>query len=188
MVPFAGLPGADCSVKRCEFEDMRLADDRERAMEHRFYQTDRAASRRGMSLSGVEIKMTFCRLALNYVANVGMIMFLICSFVLTAWASPEVADRQAVDFTLLLTAVAFKLVVVSLLPPVAYFTYIDYYVMACMLFLAMVTTLHGLLPYAVSHLGEEEAEAFDNACFTAACVFWGTFNAACRPSPPTDCQ
>ena len=48
------------------------------------------------------------------------------------------ADRQAVDFTLLLTAVAFKLVVVGMLPPVSYFTYIDYYVLFCLVFLAAI--------------------------------------------------
>ena len=44
-------------------------------------------------------------------------------------------------------AVAFKLVVVSLLPPVAYYTYLDIYVLACMLFLSVITVLHSLEPW-----------------------------------------
>ena len=50
-----------------------------------------------MALSGLEIKMTFCRRAMYYVSNVALIMCIICTFVLTAWASDDVADRQAVD-------------------------------------------------------------------------------------------
>ena len=53
------------------------------------------SSRRGFALSGLEIKMTFCRRAMYYVSNVALIMCIICTFVLTAWASDDVADRQA---------------------------------------------------------------------------------------------
>ena len=53
---------------------------------------------------------------------------------------------MAIEFTLLLSAVAFKLVVVSMLPPVPYFTKMDLYVLACLLFLSFTTLVHSLLP------------------------------------------
>ena len=70
------------------------------------------------------------------------------SFALTGWAIDvaDVNDRLGLDFTLLLTAVAFKLVVVSMLPPVSYQTKLDWYVMMCLLFLSFVTVMHALVP------------------------------------------
>jgi len=176
FIPYKNLPGADCSFARCVFEDMQLAADRKRALEFKFYETERSASRVGMSLSGLRIKMTFCRRSPYYISNVALIMCTICTFVLTAWATDDVGNRQSVDFTLLLTAVAFKLVVVGLLPPVSYFTYIDYYVLGCMLFLATISLMHSMLPWLATKMSAEHALAFDTECFWYSAWFWLIFN------------
>ncbi|KAL1507051.1 hypothetical protein AB1Y20_007913 [Prymnesium parvum] len=179
FVPFPDLPGADCIHSRCIFEDMKLAADKERALEYSFYSTKRSSSRLGMSLSGLKIKMTFCRRSNYYISNVALIMCVICSFALTAWASDDVADRQAVDFTLLLTAVAFKLVVVSMLPPVAYHTYLDYYVFFCMLFLSLVSITHSITPWLQLNFGDQFDGSFDDRCFIFFALSWIIFNVIC---------
>jgi len=177
--PSNGLLLGDCDFNRCLFEDMQLATDKTRALEAKIYETERQRSRRKLAYSGVVLHLTFGRRTLYFISNVAFIMFLICSFVLTAWASDDVGDRQAVDFTLLLTAVAFKLVVVSMLPPVAYFTYLDYYVLCCLLYLAANCVMHSVLPWLSSTLGSEEATALDTLSFQISFGVWLVFNVFC---------
>ncbi len=62
---------------------------------------------------------------------------MLCSFPLVFWCfcayfrvllfprQEGIGDRYGTDFTLLLTIVAFKLVLASYLPPVSYLTYLD---------------------------------------------------------------
>merc|ERR1712032_842436 len=58
----------------------------------------------------------------------------------------DVPGRLGVDFQLILTAVAFKLVLTSMLPPVSYMTVLDMYVYAGFAFLSAVTVLHTIFP------------------------------------------
>jgi hypothetical protein len=166
---------ADALYKRCVFQDMMLISDEDRRLEWKFYETDRASSRRKMALSGLHIDLTFKRNASYYNWNVSSIMFLISSFALTGWAievdSPS--DRLGVDFTLLLTAVAFKLVIASMLPPVAYLTVLDKYVMLCLFFISVATVAHALVP---AIFAEEAAVDADVIVFYAMAGFWLSVN------------
>jgi len=98
--------------------------------------------------SAVEIKVKLVRRATYYIINVAFIMFLICTFVLCAWAvhPGAIGDRWGVDFALLLTAVAFKLILSDMLPRLSYLTTLDIYVLAGFIFLAAATFSHTLLP------------------------------------------
>merc|ERR1719237_1677524 len=89
------------------------------------------------------------RKAFYYVLNVACVMLLISSFALCAWAKhpADISGRHDVDFSLVLTAVAFKLVLTSMLPPVSYMTVLDTYVACSFLFLTTVTIAHPSLPY-----------------------------------------
>merc|ERR1711879_329736 len=77
------------------------------------------------------------------------VMLLICSFALCAWTKhpADISGRHDVDFSLVLTAVAFKLVLTSMLPPVSYVTVLDIYVMTGFVFLTIVTIAHTAVPY-----------------------------------------
>merc|ERR1719316_527668 len=82
-------------------------------------------------------------------------MFLICSFSFCAWSChpADMGSRHGVDFNLILTAVAFKLVLTSMLPPVSYVT----------------------LP----HMSNDQEDALikaDKLSYHVAAIVWCTFN------------
>merc|ERR1719396_334853 len=99
-------------------------------------------------LSQVVVKVKVARKSSYYLWNVGLIMLLICSFTLCAWAlhPADIGERLAVDFALLLTAVAFKLILATMLPPISYLTTLDIYIMSGFLFITACTVAHCLLP------------------------------------------
>eukprot|EP00931_Biecheleriopsis_adriatica_P002902 TRINITY_DN10407_c0_g1_i1.p1 TRINITY_DN10407_c0_g1~~TRINITY_DN10407_c0_g1_i1.p1 ORF type:complete len:438 (-),score=71.78 TRINITY_DN10407_c0_g1_i1:56-1369(-) len=98
--------------------------------------------------SCMKVKVKVVRQSRYYIINVALIMFLICSFVLCAWAvhPGAIADRWSVDFSLLLTAVAFKLIINDMLPRLSYLTTLDIYVLFGFLFIALATFSHSTLP------------------------------------------
>ena len=81
----------------------------------------------------------------SYVVNVMVICGLLAQCTIVSWVIPvfDMADRSSVTLSLLLTIVAYKLVLTEMLPKVAYLTYIDYYVLACfgMIFVVFIQNL-----------------------------------------------
>jgi len=144
--------------------------------------------------STIQIKIKVVRQCWYYIINVALIMFLICSFVLCAWAvhPGAIADRWGVDFNLVLTAVAFKLILNDMLPRLSYLTTLDLYVLSGFVFLALATFIHSCLPlgfhtkidYSALTLApqtvefEEEVLAADLAAFYAYGGLWGLWNLA----------
>lgn len=55
-------------------------------------------------------------------------MGVLATMCMTAWTvhPADISSRQGVDFTLTFTAVAFKLVLVDMLPKLSYMTFLDY--------------------------------------------------------------
>jgi len=98
--------------------------------------------------STVDIKVKVVRQSRYYIINVAFIMFLICTFVLCSWAvhPGAIADRWGVDFSLLLTAVAFKLILNDMLPRLSYLTTLDIYVLAGFIFLTLAIFSHSFVP------------------------------------------
>lgn len=85
-----------------------------------------------------------------YTYNVMMIMSGICAISFTAFAMPteDLADRLSVVLTVLLTAVAFKLVIADSLPKIAYWTGLDKYLnfnLLLLLFIAMENAMVTLI-------------------------------------------
>eukprot|EP00457_Paulinella_chromatophora_P009270 gb/GEZN01009332.1/.p1 GENE.gb/GEZN01009332.1/~~gb/GEZN01009332.1/.p1 ORF type:complete len:416 (+),score=42.68 gb/GEZN01009332.1/:29-1276(+) len=74
-----------------------------------------------------------------YLWNVVGILFLlvVASFSVVGSPPSEFGDRQSISVTLVLAAVAFKLVVSSMLPPMPYNTYLDYYVLLSFMLLSL---------------------------------------------------
>eukprot|EP00441_Pelagodinium_beii_P018499 CAMPEP_0197668346 /NCGR_PEP_ID=MMETSP1338-20131121/69070_1 /TAXON_ID=43686 ORGANISM="Pelagodinium beii, Strain RCC1491" /NCGR_SAMPLE_ID=MMETSP1338 /ASSEMBLY_ACC=CAM_ASM_000754 /LENGTH=433 /DNA_ID=CAMNT_0043247753 /DNA_START=1 /DNA_END=1302 /DNA_ORIENTATION=+ len=142
--------------------------------------------------STVEIKVKVVRQASYYLLNVICIMCLICSFVLCAWAvhPGAIADRWGVDFNLILTAVAYKLIINDMLPRLSYVTTLDIYVLACFIFLSVSTASHSFVPlifhdkfdYSALTLppdtveGEEEVISADITSFYVFAFGWLAWN------------
>lgn len=159
FVPFADdiRSGATGSRKLLSFADMQLHDNLKSQsvpVPFHFEATNPKRSRRGLSYSALVVELVFERRASYYIWNVGAIMLVICSFGFAAWAIPntEVQDRLGVDFTLLLTAVAFKLLITEMLPRLDYFSKLDIYVLSCMGFLALLIMAHCVVQMADENL------------------------------------
>jgi hypothetical protein len=142
--------------------------------------------------SNLTVKIQVQRKSSYYMINVALVMFLICSFCFCAWFChpADMGSRHGVDFNLILTAVAFKLVLTSMLPPVSYLTLLDMYVMVCFLFLALVTVCHTVLPLQYYTLADNSPLTFppmsneqeaglldaDLLSFRVAAIAWTVFN------------
>ena len=175
----APLPIGEADVARCGFDDMETVGSKEDFVTAEITETDRTKSRRKIAYSGVSIKMRYRRLAQYYLKNVALTCFCISSFAFSVWAidSDLVAERLGVDFTLLLTAVAFKLVATSMLPKVNYFTKLDSYIMVCLIFLCVATAIHSLLPFFSLALNSPTADDFvDKYSLRILAAFWLGFN------------
>lgn len=142
------------------------------------------------SLFCTDVKVS--RKANYYMLNVAAIMMLIVSATLTAWGihPANITGRQKVDFILLLTAVAFRLVLAGELPPVTYITLLDIYVFGGFFFITVVILVHTFLPFRkttwknrspltyapATFPGEDDLIWIDNVAFWVILGTWGAFN------------
>merc|ERR1712050_273807 len=113
--------------------------------------------------------------------------FVFCSF---AIHPADIEGRQGTDFTIILTAVAFKLVLQDMLPAVSYITRLDRYIFGCFGVLTVVTGYHTIFPHLffsqtdmsvltrppLSIGGEDDLVDTDFMCFKALLGIWIAFN------------
>lgn len=101
-------------------------------------------------VSALRLSVKVARKSTYYLLNVNVLMFIICFFSLCAWSThpADIASRHTIDFSLILTAVMFKLVLTQMLPKVSYITTLDSYVMTSFLLLMGITVVHTALPLA----------------------------------------
>jgi hypothetical protein len=100
-------------------------------------------------VSALKMTINLTRKSFYYILNVWLVALCIVSFAFTSWGlhPGDVADRLGVDLTLVLTLVAFRLVLVSMLPKTSYLTWLDMYVMGTFVFLTVITVIHAIFPY-----------------------------------------
>ncbi|XP_035662492.1 acetylcholine receptor subunit alpha-type acr-16-like [Branchiostoma floridae] len=105
----------------------------------------------------VQRKTTF------YMWNTVLVLFVIMGLSFTVFSIPpeEHKDRLGITFTLLLTTVAFKLVVSQYLPTVSYLTLLDKYVLGCIIFQCCVAVENTL---ASVFWDKKSARMFDRVC------------------------
>ena len=98
------------------------------------------------SYHSFELKLRVCRLPFFYLSNLVLPLLLLVSLTGCVFVLPpeEVGDRLSVSLTLLLTVVAYKLVVASSLPAVAYLTWLDRYSLAALLMLVVTVAENAL--------------------------------------------
>lgn len=117
-----------------------------------------------------------CRVARKigyFVWNIIFIVFLIIGLTFASY-SIEVnsPDRLMCNVTLFLTAVAFKLVVKQSLPTISYLTYLDLYVLAALIFLALNATQNAAMKSLAYVYQMKEVKIYDrNAIASLAAIF-----------------
>mmetsp|Transcript_28419 Transcript_28419/g.58147 ORF Transcript_28419/g.58147 Transcript_28419/m.58147 type:complete len:510 (+) Transcript_28419:80-1609(+) len=86
----------------------------------------------------------------------------------------DTADRLSVTLTLLLTAVAFKLVMASEMPQVSYLTTLDKYLLGCNLWILVAALENVAYPtWGYDRSGDEPKERFDE--WYIMCAYLGLF-------------
>ncbi|XP_064604105.1 gamma-aminobutyric acid receptor subunit beta-like [Liolophura sinensis] len=113
------------------------------------------------------VLMVQCRVARRvgfFGWNIVFIVMLIMILPFTSVTlSPAGSDRLVVTITLLLTAIAFKLVVQQILPTISYLTYLDIYILAALIFLSLHAAQNSFMNYMVSVLTDPaEKVMWDN--------------------------
>jgi len=137
-------PEATLDTTRCLFNDFNLVTDVPLTSHMSISTSDDSRH-----LSYIHAKVYIRRNLFFYFVNVAVVICLICSFAFCAWGvhPGEIQGRQDTDFTVILTAVAFKLVLCGMVPSVSYLTRLDIYVLCCLMLLSMLTVSHTVLPH-----------------------------------------
>uniref|UniRef100_K1Q655 Gamma-aminobutyric acid receptor subunit gamma-2 n=1 Tax=Magallana gigas TaxID=29159 RepID=K1Q655_MAGGI len=117
-----------------------------------------------------------CRVARKigyFVWNIIFIVFLIIGLTFASYSiEVDNGDRLAVNITLFLTAVTFKLVVKQSLPTISYLTYLDLYVLAALIFLALNATQNAAMKSLAYIYQLKEVKIYDrNSIASLAVIF-----------------
>jgi hypothetical protein len=104
-----------------------------------------------------------------YLMNILLPMFVISSLSFATVQIPvhEVADRLAVNVTLLLTSVSFKTFISTYIPVVSYLTWLDDYVLSSFFILALIIVENGI---ASIH------PDIDHSLYLAILILWAAIN------------
>ena len=102
-----------------------------------------------------------------YLYNIALIMCLITALTFTSFAVSidSIGDRIQITLTLLLTSVAFKYYVQQFVPTVSYLTFLDKYILACMVFQFSMAAIHNSVAGLISN--KKSLGIFEWACFGA---------------------
>ncbi|XP_064646694.1 cys-loop ligand-gated ion channel-like isoform X2 [Lineus longissimus] len=95
----------------------------------------------------MSVKCRAARRPAYFFWNIFLITFLICSLSFATFSVKHTLpqNRLQLSFTLILTSVAFKFIVNQSLPKISYLTYLDKYVLASMIMLAIICVWHCLV-------------------------------------------
>ena len=102
-----------------------------------------------------------------YLYNIALIMCLITALTFTSFAVnvDSIGDRIQITLTLLLTSVAFKYYVQQFVPTVSYLTFMDKYILSCMVFQFSMAAIHNSVAGLISN--KNSLSVFEWACFGA---------------------
>ena len=99
--------------------------------------------------------------------KIGIFVFVtaISSLIVFTMDGESIPDRYGTLLTLLLTMVAFQFVLESMLPSLPYLTFLDYYIVASFIFLAIMILQTAIFSAMVRWGDQDVAEEFDIICF-----------------------
>ena len=124
---------------------------------YEFGQSDPAASKRGNKIYPLYInRVKIERRYQFYVQRISLILMLLSIAELTSFtfAVDEKSDRLGIDFTLLLTVIAYQITINDCLPVLPFFTVIDVYVLSVVLFIVLIIIEHSLIGDSQEHLDQ----------------------------------
>jgi len=111
-----------------------------------------------------------------YLYNIALIMCLITALTFTSFAvgADSIGDRIQITLTLLLTSVAFKYYVQQFVPTVSYLTFMDKYILSCMIFQFSMAAVHNSVAGLISN--KDSLKYFEWVCFGAGLFVFVAIN------------
>ena len=112
-----------------------------------------------------------------YLWNIAFLMCLITALTFTTFVVEvdAIGDRLQITITLLLTSVAFKYYVQQFLPTVSYFTFLDRYVLSCLIFQFGMALIHNTTSGLIT--STESLETFEVISFEVGLLLFFLINA-----------
>ena len=121
------------------------------------------------------IRLKVKRNSRYYTQRITLVLAFLSLSVLSSFAVAwdESSDRLSIDFTVLLTAVAFQYVITSSLPVLPFLTIIDWYILCTMAFIILIIFMHSFLIELIQMMeGDESAEDIDRYLFWTSLIVW----------------
>eukprot|EP00747_Dinoflagellata_sp_TGD_P045250 gnl/TRDRNA2_/TRDRNA2_143728_c2_seq1.p1 gnl/TRDRNA2_/TRDRNA2_143728_c2~~gnl/TRDRNA2_/TRDRNA2_143728_c2_seq1.p1 ORF type:complete len:657 (-),score=155.25 gnl/TRDRNA2_/TRDRNA2_143728_c2_seq1:168-1976(-) len=117
---------------------------------------------------------TVGRKSVYWVFNYGIISSIITSIMACTYAIPvaDISGRLGAATTLVLTMLATKFLMMDKLPAIPYFTTLDYHMLVCMLFLAMMTVELGF----TKKIGVDAMIQFEEWFLPATGILWVSYH------------
>ena len=111
-----------------------------------------------------------------YLYNIALIMCLITALTFTSFAvgADSIGDRIQITLTLLLTSVAFKYYVQQFVPTVSYLTFMDKYILSCMIFQFGMAAAHNSVAGLIS--SKSSLRYFEWVCFGVGLLVFVAIN------------
>merc|ERR1711988_678136 len=109
----------------------------------------------------------------NYLYNIIMPTAALTSLAFCSFTVPvnEVADRASITLTILLSIIAYKLIIKDELPKVNFLTLIDVYILASMTVTAMIVFANSAVGYAVEDV-TSHTRSRDCECRLVLIIVW----------------
>lgn len=135
----------------------------------------------GMDDEVVYPRITFAlqvrRHASNYMFNIIIPTAVLVSLAFCSFTVPvnEVADRASITLTLLLSIIAYKLIIKDELPKVNFLTLIDFYILTCMAIVAMISFANSFVGHGVENV-TDKIRWMDYECRAVLGTIWAVSN------------
>jgi len=143
-VPSRKGPTVQVNMNQCYLDDFELSTF---PYTWRLYTSAQSQSQK-KQMCCLQVKLKVTRNATYYVVNVAGILMVLGSLVLCAWGihPADIEVRFQVDFTLILSVIAYKLTLSTMLPRLNYMTMLDTYVYCGFVLITLATVSHAVIP------------------------------------------
>jgi len=121
----------------------------------------------------ITFAMQLRRHSSNYMYNIIVPTATLVSLAFCSFTVPvnEVADRASITLTLLLSIIAYKLIIKDELPKVNFLTLIDFYILACMALVAMISFANAFVGHGVEDV-TDDIRFMDFECRAVLGTMW----------------
>ena len=120
-----------------------------------------------------KVKLHVRRKYAFYIYNIALLMFLITALTFSTFVI-SVGSRMKITLTLLLTSVAFKYYVNHYVPTVSYLTFLEKYILSCLIFQFGMAAVHNTIPGLIT--STKSFEIFEWVCFAVGLLVFVGMN------------